>query len=131
MRVAQLPGPPFEGTAPKDMIDPAAAGIRFGRTSDSPTATKGIALRSAQSRVQVDLASDARQGRLNVLALDFRSRAVSWLSFSLPRRQEAFSFDPYVMGGPAPNALGPQKTFVLVSVGEVLSDVLTVEPSAR
>lgn len=130
VRVAQLPGPVREGTVPKDTIDPAAAGIRFGRTADSPTATKGIALRSVKARVHVDLASDARQGRLNVLALDFRSRAVSWLSFSLPRRQQAFSFDPYVMGGPAPNAPGPQKTFVLVSVGETLSEVLAVEPSA-
>lgn len=131
VRVAQLPGPAWEGTVPKDTIDPAAAGIRFGRTADSPTAAKGIALRAAKSRVHVDLASDARQGKLNVLALDFRSRAVSWLSFSLPRRQEAFSFDPYVMGGPAANAPGLQKTFVLVSVGETLSEVLTIEPSAR
>lgn len=131
VRVAQLPGPVLDSNPAIETTDPERAGILFGRAAESPTAAKGIALRSSGQRIYVDVASDARQGKLNVLALDFRSRVTRWLSFALPRRQGTFSFDPSMLGGRTPDASGPEKAFFVVSIGKSLSEVLTVEPAAH
>jgi hypothetical protein len=130
VRVAKLPGPAPQAGAEKA---PAGTppGIHFGQTPRTPDPAGGIALRSADSRVYAAIAPAARQGKLNVLALDFRTRAIARAGFVLPKREAAFDFDPAALTGPVPAGAGPQKTFVLVSIGEFLSPVLVVDRSHR
>ncbi len=129
VRVAKLPGPP-----PSDKGAPpsgAPAGIHFGRTPQTPDPGDGIALSRAGSRVYVSVAQRARQGKLNVLALDFRTRAMGWLGFALPKKESAFDFDAVSLTGAVAGTAGPQKTFVLVSIGEDLSPVLVMDRTRR
>ncbi len=130
VRVAKLPGPPPSGQEER----PAAgtpAGIHFGQAQNTPDPGEGIALAGAGSRVYAAVADRARQGKLNVLALDFRTRAIGWLSFTLPKREGAFDFDAAALTGAVPGEAGPQKTFVLVGIGDILSPVLVVDRSGR
>lgn len=126
VRVAKLPGPPPSGQVERPATG-VPAGIHFGRAAHTPDPGEGIALAGMGSRVYVAVADRARQGRLNILTLDFRTRAVKRLGFALPRRGSAFDFDPAAVVG----AADLRKIFVLVSIGESLSPVLVVDRGER
>jgi hypothetical protein len=129
VRVAKLPGPAQRERGEKRAGAPAE--IHFGRTAQTPGAAGGIALSGAGSRVYAAVAPRALQNNVNVLALDFRTRAIGRLGFALPNREGAFDFDVASLTGAASAPPGPRKTFVLVSIGEVLSPVLVVDGIGR
>jgi hypothetical protein len=130
VQIAQMPGEPLTGGAPKP-VDAAAIGVRFGTSAQTPRAGEGIALRGEGSRVYGFVASGARQSMLRMLALDFRTRSLSSLTFAMPKKQSAFDLDLSVLGGYDPDVTGTQKTFVLVGWGATWSPVLVVERSSR
>ncbi|MGC9969419.1 MAG: hypothetical protein ABSE56_02395 [Bryobacteraceae bacterium] len=130
VRIAQMPGEPLTGSAPKP-VDASAIGVHFGDSAQTPHAGEGIALRSDGSRVYGYVARGARQSMFRVLALDFRTRSLSSLTFALPKKDSAFDLDLSVLAGYDPNATGAQKTFVLVGWGATWSPVLVVERSSQ
>jgi len=130
VRIAQVPGEPSTESAPKP-VDAASIGVHFGTSAQTPRADEGIALRSDGSKVYGNVAPSARQSMLRILALDFRTRSLSSLTFALPKKQNAFDLDLSALGGYDPNVTGTQKTFVLVGWGTTWSPVLVVGRSSR
>lgn len=130
VRIAQMSGELLTGRAPKP-VDAAAIGVHFGTSAQTPPAGEGIALRNDGSRVYGFVAPGARQSMLRVLALDFRTRSLSSLTFALPKKLSAFDLDLSILGGYDPNATGAQKTFVLVGWGATWSRVLVVERNSQ
>jgi hypothetical protein len=127
VRIAQMPGDPNRESQPKP-VDAAAAGMHVGRMAATLNPGDGIALRGAGSRVFAAVGASVDRSRLGVLLLDFRTRGIVSLTFSLPKREDAFDFDVGLLGGIDPAAAsGTQKTFVVVAGGSVISPVLVVD----
>lgn len=115
VRLAQLPGP-------QGQVGPAAraAEARITVAIGRPKAQPGL--------IRIQTTGAAGQSRLTVLALDYRSRVLKWRSVppsqpALGRGEGDFDFD---LEGLLAGLGGPQRTFVVASAGQTLSNVLVV-----
>jgi hypothetical protein len=104
---------------------PPAWPFVLARDPDSPRPAEGLPALKEQGSRMVGLAS----GRFSLLGLDFRSRAVEWVSAS-GGAAVSFSFDPRsVFSGPgwldAPEP--PRRAFLVLCGAGQLSSIVTVE----